>query len=203
MLNQEHNCCHAILARFPRARLRNHKSHDWVSSNTCFHIAKIINQQTAAKKELINHIFTSKSSIKCLHLLLHVFNNLTGHLWLVKSFWCQSDSKCFLSSAFASCTHKPAPEHTSLYPLPWKRLAAPLHARTQSDQTSMSLHQQCFWLTSRHWTENIFYLRSLKIPQLNNQSFHQKKTPHGIYGQAGLVFGCCSQRGVYCYILRT
>lgn len=156
-------------------RGRETTNHDWVSSNTSFHIAKIINQGTAAKKPLINHSFASKSSIMCWNLLLCVFNNLTGHLWLVKFFWCQSDLKCFLSSAFACCTHKPAPEHTNLYPSTWKRLTVPSHARTQSNQTSMSLHQQCFSLVSRHWTENIFSLKSLKIYQLNNQSFPQKK----------------------------
>lgn len=95
-----------------------------------FILLKLLTSKLQPKKSLINRISSSKSSNRRLHLPFHVFNNLTGHLWLVKSFWCHSHSKCLLLSTFGSCSHKPTPEHTILYPSAWKRLAALPHAHS-------------------------------------------------------------------------
>lgn len=138
-----------------------------------FILLNLLTSKLQPKKNLVNRISTSKSSIWHLHLPFHVHNNLTRHLWLVKSFWCYSDWKCFILSIFASCTHKPVLEHTNLYPSAWKRLAASPHARSLTKP--QSLHQRCFWLASKHWAKNIFYLKTLIIHKPNNQSFPLKK----------------------------
>lgn len=112
--------------------------------------------------------------VECLHLPFQVFNNLTGHLWLVKTFSCQSDSECFLSSTFASCTHKPAREHNNLYPSPWQRFAAPPHTHTHSP-TNLNVFTETVLLISikaMDWKQLLF---KEKIHQLNNHSFPQKK----------------------------